>query len=53
MVFNTGGGGLDLMQEASIGIRPRPAVGHSSVLPDMIANMASCQISLNLGTHGP
>jgi 3-oxoacyl-[acyl-carrier-protein] synthase II len=54
VVFNTGGGGLDLMQEASIGIHTRgPRWVTPFVLPGMIANMASCQISLTFGTHGP
>jgi 3-oxoacyl-[acyl-carrier-protein] synthase II len=54
VVFNTGGGGLDLMQESSVAIHDR---GYRAVtpfvLPGMISNMASCQVSLTLGTHGP
>ncbi len=54
VVIATGGGGLDVMQEGSVAIRDRGARGVSPmVLPNMIANMASCQVSLNLGTHGP
>lgn len=54
VAFNTGGGGLDVMQEASVNIRDR---GPRSVtpfeLPAMIANMASSQVSLTFGTRGP
>lgn len=54
VVFNTGGGGMDLMQEASVGIHERgPRAITPFVLPGMIANMASCQVSLTFGTHGP
>src|SRR5205814_5709566 len=54
VVFNTGGGGLDLMQEASVGIHEKGARAITPfVLPGMIANMASCQVSLTFGTHGP
>jgi 3-oxoacyl-[acyl-carrier-protein] synthase II len=54
VVFNTGGGGLDVMQEGSIAIHERgPRAVTPFVLPSMIANMASCQVSLTFGTHGP
>ncbi|MFL5733079.1 MAG: beta-ketoacyl-ACP synthase II [Chloroflexia bacterium] len=54
VVFNTGGGGLDLMQESSVSIHERgPRAVTPFVLPGMIANMASCQVSLTFGTHGP
>lgn len=54
VVFNTGGGGMDLMQEASVGMYERgPRAITPFVLPGMIANMASCQVSLTFGTHGP
>ncbi len=54
VVFATGGGGLDVMQEATgvINARGYRAVS-PMVLPSMIANMASCQVSLMLGTKGP
>jgi len=43
-----------LMQEASVGIHERgPRAITPFVLPGMIANMASCQVSLTFGTHGP
>jgi 3-oxoacyl-[acyl-carrier-protein] synthase II len=54
VVFNTGGGGLDVMQEASVNMRDKgPRAITPFVLPAMIANMASGQISLTFGTHGP
>lgn len=54
VVFNTGGGGMDLMQEASMLIHERgPRAITPFILPGMISNMASCQVSLTLGTHGP
>jgi len=54
VVFNTGGGGLDLVQENSVTIRERgPRAIMPYVLPALIANMASCQVSLTFGTHGP
>ncbi|MEO8287572.1 MAG: beta-ketoacyl-ACP synthase II [Chloroflexota bacterium] len=54
VVMATGGGGLDVMQEASVLMRDRGARAVSPmVLPNMIANMASCQVSLAYGTHGP
>ena len=54
VVFNTGGGGLDVMQEGAVAIHERgPRSVTPFVLPSMIANMASCQVSLTLGTHGP
>ncbi len=54
VVFNTGGGGLNLMQEASVTIHERgPRSITPFILPGMIANMASCQVSLAFGTHGP
>ena len=54
VVFNTGGGGLDLMQETSVAMYQRgPRAVTPFVLPGMIANMASCQVSLALGTRGP
>ncbi len=54
VVFNTGGGGMDLMQEASMLIHDRgPRAITPFILPGMISNMASCQVSLTLGTHGP
>lgn len=54
VAFNTGGGGLDLMQEASVLIHDRGSRAITPfLLPGMIANMASCQVSLTFGTHGP
>lgn len=54
VVFNTGGGGLDVMQEASVGIRDKgPRAITPFVLPAIIANMASSQVSLTFGTKGP
>ncbi len=54
VVFNTGGGGLDVMQEGAVAIHERgPRAVTPMVLPSMIANMASCQVSLTFGTHGP
>jgi 3-oxoacyl-[acyl-carrier-protein] synthase II len=54
VVFATGGGGLDVMQEYSVVMRERGARGITpNVLPSMISNMASCQVSLTFGTHGP
>lgn len=54
VVFATGGGGLDVMQEYSVIMRDK---GHRAitpfVMPSMIANMASCQVSLTFGTRGP
>lgn len=54
VVFATGGGGLDVMQEASVIIHDRGYKGVTPmVLPSMISNMAACQVSLQFGTHGP
>jgi 3-oxoacyl-[acyl-carrier-protein] synthase II len=54
VVFNTGGGGLDVMQEASVAIEQKgPRAVTPFVLPALIANMASCQVSLTFGTRGP
>src|SRR5262245_54763651 len=54
VVFNTGGGGMDVLQEGSLALHER---GQRAVtpfmLPSMISNMASCQVSLTFGTHGP
>ena len=54
VVMATGGGGLDVMQDAveTIGSRGPRGLG-PMVLPGIIANMASCQVSINLGTQGP
>ncbi len=54
VVFNTGGGGLDIMQEGSVILHEKGTRAVSpSFLPAMIANMASCQVSMTFGTHGP
>jgi 3-oxoacyl-[acyl-carrier-protein] synthase II len=54
VVMATGGGGLDVMQESSVAMRDKGFRAVTPmVLPTMIANMASCQVSLQLGTHGP
>ena len=54
VVMATGGGGLDIMQETSVALRDKGFRAVTPmVLPTMIANMASCQVSLQLGTHGP
>ena len=54
VVMATGGGGLDVMQEASVTLHQKGMRSVTPmVLPAMIANMASCQVSLQLGTHGP
>lgn len=54
VVFATGGGGLDVMQEAAVAIRDKGYRAVSPmVLPSMISNMASCQVSITLGTRGP
>ncbi len=54
VVMATGGGGLDVMQETSVALRDKGLRAVTPmVLPTMIANMASCQVSLQLGTHGP
>jgi 3-oxoacyl-[acyl-carrier-protein] synthase II len=53
VMMATGGGGLDVMQEASVVIHGRGMKAVTPmVLPSLIANMASCQVSLQLGTHG-
>ncbi len=54
VVMATGGGGLDVMQDAveSISTKGPRALG-PMVLPGIIANMASCQVSIALGTQGP
>jgi 3-oxoacyl-[acyl-carrier-protein] synthase II len=50
----TGGGGLEVMQEASLAVHEKGVRAITPMfLPTMIANMASCQVSLSLGTHGP
>ncbi len=54
VVVATGGGGMDVMQEASVIMRDKGQRAITPlILPNMIANMASCQVSLTLGTHGP
>jgi 3-oxoacyl-[acyl-carrier-protein] synthase II len=54
VVMATGGGGFDVLQEASVVVRDKGMRAVSPmVLPAVIANMASCQVSLQLGTHGP
>jgi 3-oxoacyl-[acyl-carrier-protein] synthase II len=54
VAFATGGGGLDVMQEASVTIHDRgPRAVTPFVLPAVISNMASGQVSLTFGTHGP
>lgn len=54
VIMATGGGGLDIMQEASVTLHNKGMRAVTPmVLPAMIANMASCQVSLQLGTHGP
>ncbi|HEX9987081.1 MAG TPA: beta-ketoacyl-ACP synthase II [Chloroflexia bacterium] len=54
VAFATGGGGLDIMQEASVAIRDRGSRAITPfVMPAMISNMASGQVSLMFGTHGP
>jgi 3-oxoacyl-[acyl-carrier-protein] synthase II len=54
VVVATGGGGLDIMQEVSVLMRDRGSRAITpTFLPNMISNMASCQVSLTLGTHGP
>lgn len=54
VAFATGGGGLDIMQETSVAIHDKgPRAVTPFVLPAFIGNMASCQVSLELGTHGP
>lgn len=54
VVMATGGGGLDIMQEAVESINDRgPRSLGPMVLPGIIANMASCQVSITLGTQGP
>jgi 3-oxoacyl-[acyl-carrier-protein] synthase II len=54
VAFATGGGGLDVMQEASVNIRDKgPRSITPFVMPAMISNMASAQVSLIFGTHGP
>ena len=53
-VFATGGGGLDLLQEASLLLKEKgPRAITPYFLPALIANMASCQVSLHFGTRGP
>ncbi|MGA7732335.1 MAG: beta-ketoacyl-ACP synthase II [Chloroflexia bacterium] len=54
VVMATGGGGFDVLQEASVVVRDKGMRAvNPMVLPAVIANMASCQVSLQLGTHGP
>lgn len=53
VMMATGGGGLDVIQEASVIVRDKGMKAVTPmVLPSMISNMASCQVSLQLGTHG-
>jgi 3-oxoacyl-[acyl-carrier-protein] synthase II len=54
VIMNTGGGGLDVLQESSVALKERgPRAIQPLMLPSLISNMASCQISLTFGTHGP
>lgn len=54
VMFSTGGGGLDLVQEATLLLRDRgPRAISPTLLPALIGNMASCQVTLQFGIHGP
>ncbi|HUP27793.1 MAG TPA: beta-ketoacyl-ACP synthase II [Chloroflexia bacterium] len=54
VMFSTGGGGLDIMQEASVSLKEKgPRSISPTFLPALIGNMASCQVSLTFGIHGP
>ena len=54
VAFASGGGGLDLMQEFSVAMHEKgPRAITPFALPSIIANMASCQVSLAFGTRGP
>ena len=54
VMFSTGGGGLDIMQEASVSLKEKgPRSISPMFLPALIGNMASCQVSLTFGIHGP
>ncbi len=54
IVFNTGGGGLSTMEEAQMQlVNTGPRSVSPFLVPIVMANAASCLISIELGTTGP
>ncbi len=54
VVMNTGGGGVDVIADSQDVIREKgPTRVGPMTVPAMAPNMASCQVALQLGIHGP
>ncbi len=54
VVMNTGGGGVDVIADSQDVIREKgPARVGPMTVPAMAPNMASCQVAIQLGIHGP
>jgi 3-oxoacyl-[acyl-carrier-protein] synthase II len=54
VVINTGGGGIPAIEnEVSNMVRRGPKAVHMLLIPMFSPNMASCQVSMNFGIHGP
>lgn len=54
VVFNTGGGGLSAMEESSMQLQESgPRSISPFLVPNIMANAASCLVSIELGTTGP
>ncbi len=54
VVINTGGGGIPAIEtEVSNMVRRGPKAVHMLLIPIFAPNMASCQVSMAFGIHGP
>ena len=54
VVINTGGGGIPAIEhEVSNMVRRGPKAVHMLLIPVFAPNMASCQVSMAFGIHGP
>jgi 3-oxoacyl-[acyl-carrier-protein] synthase II len=54
VVMNTGGGGVDVIADGqTILLQKGPDRVGPMTVPAMAPNMASCQVAIHLGTHGP
>jgi 3-oxoacyl-[acyl-carrier-protein] synthase II len=54
IVMNTGGGGVDVIADGqTVFLQKGPNRVGPMVVPAMAPNMASCQVAMHLGTHGP
>lgn len=54
VVVNTGGGGIPAIEhEVTNMVRKGPKAVHPLLIPVFAPNMASCQVSMSFGIHGP